>query len=97
VPVLRVVDSGTVRMLPQISTCTLSGTVKSPMGVSLPRRTVRVFSDQSMATLLGSTYSLADGTFSITVHGGASSKFVCVVQGEEGENAAIFTGIVKAG
>jgi len=94
-PTLRIIPPNITRLRPQTATCTLSGTVKTPLGVALPRRTVRVFGDQGMSLLLGSTQSLADGSFSVTVEGGAGSNFVCVVQGESGENAAVFSKIVK--
>jgi hypothetical protein len=73
----------------------LSGFVKTPEGVPLSGRTVRVFGDQAMVRYLGYTYSLVDGSFSISVSGGAGSRYTCVVQGEIGENISAFTNITE--
>lgn len=86
-------SSANTKRIPLRPAVTLSGFVKDINGTALPNRTVRVFGDQGMNQFLGNTYSGDDGSFSIQVVGGPGSRFVCTVQGEDGENMAVFTRI----
>lgn len=76
-------------------TVTLSGTVKNADGVGLVGRSVRIYADQLMSVMLGHTYSGTGGAFSLSVPGGAGSRYVSVAQGEGSENAQVFINIVE--
>lgn len=86
---ITIVNHETVRLVPSV--VTISGTVKDIDELPLINRTVRVFLGQSMTTLVGSTKSLADGTFSTDVTGHSTSTFTVTAQGDIGENCQVFS------
>jgi len=95
-PTLRIVPANIIRLSPTILMTTLSGTVKNGEGTGLPRRTVRIFSDQSLTTQVAYTYTDADGAFSVEVPTGPGALFTAVAQGEADENCVIFSKISGA-
>ena len=86
---LRIVNSPLSRMTPHAAVA-LAGTVRNEAGLALAGRTVRVFDDQGMHRLLGSVATGVDGSWSLSVPGCASSRFVAVAQGETGETATVY-------
>lgn len=90
---LRIINPIPLTMGKNTNTITIVGTVKNGDGIALADRTVRIFSNQAFTALLGATYTLGDGTFSVTVPGWSGCAPVAVAQGETGENAQILTKI----
>jgi len=86
---LRIVPNNLAKSLGPKSV-TLSGTVKDSGGSGLVGRSIRIFSDQNMTSLLGQTYTTSGGAWSLAVPGASSSPFVAIAQSEQGENSEVF-------
>jgi hypothetical protein len=93
---LRILSPVRLRVGTAPRTFLLSGTVKDGSGSGKLGRTIRIFADQGMGSPIAVTYTLSDGSWSVSVPGGPGSRFVAVEQGEVGENCQIFSMVVPA-